>query len=91
MIWKFDAHVIMLWYVQPFYITGLLSVVSMGHQWHPLTKDNPDSKVHGANMGPIWGRQDPGGPHVGPKNFAIWEEIRSFRIFFNVNLNTLLN
>ena len=22
-------------------------------------------------MGPIWGRQDPGGPHVGPKNFAI--------------------
>ena len=21
-----------------------------------------DSKVHGANMGPIWGRQDPGGP-----------------------------
>ena len=33
---------------------------------------SPDSKVHGANMGPIWGRQDPGGPHVGPMNFAIW-------------------
>ena len=32
----------------------------------------PDSKVHGANMGPIWGRQDPGGPHVGPVNLAIW-------------------
>ena len=32
----------------------------------------PDSKAHGANMGPIWGRQDPGGPHVGPMNFAIW-------------------
>ena len=32
----------------------------------------PDNKVHGANMGPIWGRQDPGGPHVGPMNFAIW-------------------
>ena len=32
----------------------------------------PDSKVHGANMGPILGRQDPGGPHVGPTNFAIW-------------------
>ena len=30
----------------------------------------PDSKVHGANMGPIWGRQDLGGPHVGPMNFA---------------------
>ena len=32
----------------------------------------PDSKVHGANMWPIWGRQDPGAPHVGPMNFAIW-------------------
>ena len=32
----------------------------------------PDSRVHGANMGPIWSRQDPGVPHVGPMNFAIW-------------------
>ena len=32
----------------------------------------PDSKFHGANMGPIWGQQDPGRPHVGPMNFAIW-------------------
>ena len=31
----------------------------------------PDSKVHGANMGPIWGRQDPVGPHVGPMNLVI--------------------
>ena len=23
-------------------------------------------------MGPIWGRQDTGGPHVGPMNFSIW-------------------
>ena len=23
-------------------------------------------------MGSIWGRQDPGGPHVGPMNLAIW-------------------
>ena len=34
----------------------------------------PDSKVHGANMVPIWGRQDPGGPQIGPMNFAIWDE-----------------
>ena len=34
---------------------------------------NPVSKVHGANMGPISGQQDPGGPHVGPMNFAILE------------------
>ena len=37
-----------------------------------ITKKIPDSKVHGTNMGPIWGRQSPGGPHVGPMNFAIW-------------------
>ena len=24
-------------------------------------------------MGPIWGWQDPGGPHVGPMNLAIWD------------------
>ena len=35
----------------------------------------PDSKVNGANMGLIWGHQDPGGPHVGPMNFAIWDDI----------------
>ena len=23
-------------------------------------------------MGPIRGREDPGGPHAGPMNFAIW-------------------
>ena len=38
-----------------------------------LLHGDPNSKVHGAYMGPIWGRQDPGGPHVGPMDFAIWE------------------
>ena len=33
--------------------------------------DISDSKVPGANMAPIWGRQDPCGPHVGPMNFVI--------------------
>ena len=37
----------------------------------PLDWD-PDDKVYGANMGPTWGRQDPGRPHVGPMNFAVW-------------------
>ena len=32
----------------------------------------PDSKVHGTNMGPTWGRQDPDGPHGGPMNRIIW-------------------
>ena len=29
-------------------------------------------------MGRIWGQQDPGGPHVGPMNFAIWGNIWNF-------------
>ena len=32
---------------------------------------DPDNKVYGANIGSTWGRQDPGGPHVGPMNFVI--------------------
>ena len=35
-------------------------------------KAYPDSKVHGANMGPIWDRKDPDWPHVGPMDLAIW-------------------
>ena len=35
----------------------------------------PDSKVHGANMGPIKSRQDPRWPPVGPMNFAILDGI----------------
>ena len=31
-----------------------------------------DSKIHGANVGPTWGRQDPGGSHAGHTNLAIW-------------------
>ena len=46
-----------------------------------------DSKVHGANMAPIWGRQDPGGPHVGPMNFVIWAAFclssRCYKLLYN--------
>ena len=38
----------------------------------------PGSKIHGANMGSIWGQQDPGGPHVGHMNFVIWVSIIMF-------------
>ena len=33
----------------------------------------PDSKVHGANMGPNWVLSAPDGPRVGPMNLAIRE------------------
>ena len=39
---------------------------------YAISQSVPDSKVAGAIMGPIWGQQDPGGPHIGPMNFAIW-------------------
>ena len=38
-----------------------------------MCNQNPDSKVHGANMGPTWVLPVPGGPHVGPINLAIRE------------------
>ena len=31
-------------------------------------------------LGPIWGQQDPGGPYVGPINFAIWVPMESIGI-----------
>ena len=40
-------------------------------------------------MGPIWGRQDPSGPHVGPTNFAILDafmsSIKSFSAEYQLN------
>ena len=32
----------------------------------------PDRKVHGANIGATLGRQDQGGPNVGPMNLVMW-------------------
>ena len=36
----------------------------------------PENKIHGANMGPTYGRQDPGGPHVRHVNLAIRDILR---------------
>ena len=44
----------------------------------------PDSKVHGANMGTIGVLSVPDGPHVGPTNLAIRDNIY---IFFQVKVN----
>ena len=48
-------------------------------KWRLVCEDRiyPDSKVHGTNMGPTWGWQDPGGPHVSPMNRAIWVLLKS--------------
>ena len=53
-------------------ITGDLWQADLVLSFSVIYWDNTrDSKVHEANKGPIWGRQDPGGPHVGPMNLAI--------------------
>ena len=43
-------------------------------------------KVRGANMGHVWGRQDPGGSHVGPINFAMWDMLHYMRTKTNLTL-----
>ena len=36
---------------------------------------HPDSRIHGANMGPTWVLSAPDGPHFGPMNLAIREPL----------------
>ena len=53
------------------------------------SEDFPDSKVHGANMGPTWGRQNPGGPMLAPwtllSGFPIWSgNDYYFEIIFHI-------
>ena len=52
-------------YILGICITALSNTAVIVHTY-------PDSMVHVANMGPTWGRRDPGGPHVGPLTFVIW-------------------
>ena len=35
-------------------------------------------------MGPIWGRQVQGGPHVGPMNLAIWEATDEWELYKSI-------
>ena len=50
-----------------------LTVTACTRNWyfHFHAYNFPDSKVHGANMGPTWVLSAPDGPHVGPMNLAI--------------------
>ena len=67
-------------------IHGSLGIFHGGHMIENMSCTGyiPDSKVHGANMRPIWGRQDPGGTHVGPMNFAIWDFAISLQDISNI-------
>ena len=80
---KLNIHMVeTVWLSACFYISDVAPyfrfslVLTKSTQFLPCyTGVSPDIKVHGANMEPIWGRQDPGGPHVGLMNFAIWAYI----------------
>ena len=69
-------------YLSRQWITSLIARF-MGPTWGP---DIADNKVHGANMGPSWGRKDPGGSLVGPKNLAIWDGFENCILWANVFL-----
>ena len=64
----------------PWLLTGLIvlpayvqKMINYQFVWYMF----PDSKVHEAYVGPTWGRQEPGGHHIGPMNLAIrvWLEL----------------
>ena len=62
-----DAFMCELWV----FIVGILEeILALPDSTALMAVVFPDNNVHGASMGPIWGRQDPGGPHVGPMNWV---------------------
>ena len=79
--WKIKRKIfwkVNLIFISRIFTKPIFTIVVFSLQWMQQVMScgcNPDSKVHGANMGPIWGRQDPGGPHVGPMKLVIWEVI----------------
>ena len=55
-------------------------------QTNATSQENyPASKVHGANMGPIWCGQDTGGP----MNFAIWVNIENYAYILCVYMKSV--
>ena len=52
-------------------ISKNLSYINTNNKRGLLCQPYLDSKPYGVNMGPTWGRLDPGGPHVGTLNPAI--------------------
>ena len=62
--------VVQIWIIHWYFLCKFDSVIIV-KVLSAILNATPDSKVHGANMGPNWGRQDTGGPHVGAMNLGI--------------------
>ena len=83
-IFTISWNIVLHWMLQELidYCSTLFQVMAWWHypyirvnrakHWPDSELSYPDSKVHATNMGPIWGQQDPDGPHVGPMNLANW-------------------
>ena len=61
---------------RPQCVNTILALVQI-MAWCWPAKIHPDSKVHGAKMGPTWVLSTPDGPHVGPMNLAIGAILRA--------------
>ena len=59
------------------------SIPVSGYTIHNDSLAIPESKFHGANMWPIWGRQHPDGPHVGHMNVAILDHFERITHILN--------
>ena len=73
----------LIWYIFHLFTSHIIATLCQIYfndykNKHTCNMMIPDNKVHWANMGPIWGLQDPGGRHVGPMNFVIWDGFCSF-------------
>ena len=67
-IGELRKHNTVLWYISQSHLITKWCVRTSA-----TYSSNPDSKIHGAYMGPTWGRQDQGVPYIGPMNLAIKE------------------
>ena len=68
------------------HVTGLLYNESAGPT-DSLYREPPDSKVHGANMGPTWVLSAPDEPHVDPMNLAIWAVMQNRSLWYLSSLH----
>ena len=65
----------------PYHIVRSLQLIWGSGLCYSFGQGIPDSKVHGANMGPTWVLSVPDGPHIGLKNLAIRDIIeRSHKV-----------
>ena len=102
--WCINSQVLIIWYVIIVSIGSLdilynnsyvkngehvlyFVLIPSGVSW--VGGMHPESKVYGANMGPTWALSVPGGPHVGPINFAIraatWKPISNWLAWLDIN------